>query len=313
MISRYSQQPCITLRLSRIGGYASLFAAILVFGWTARSFALDRDDFYFATLDNTYTGMHIAESRLALQGIMQKIFTPKYPHIHLHLDFLVKDNGLIDTITNKKYDVIATTGLDYLSLRERIHLRPLAILSKTDEPTDTFMLVTRKNKSLKTLAGLPNRTLIIEAGGGGEVANLWLDTVLAARGLPPHEKFFNVLRTGDKPSRTLLPVFFGQADACVVSESAFGVMSELNPQLKEHLVVEERSAGYISILISATDRLEDWARDIVMQETMRMHTLADGQQILTIMQMKRFFPFKPEYMQATERIYRSHQQTGGGG
>jgi phosphonate transport system substrate-binding protein len=245
---------------------------------------------------------------------MQKIFTHKYPQIRLHLDFLVKDSGLVDALANKQYDVIATTGLDYLSLRERFHLRPLAILSKTDEPTDTFMLITRKNKTLRTLAGLPNRTLIIEAGGGGgEIAKLWLDTVLKARGLPPHQKFFNVLRTGDKPSRTLLPVFFGQADACVVSESSLAVMSELNPQLEEQLVVEERSAGYICILISATDRLEDWARDIVMEETMRMHTIADGQQILTIMQMKRFFPFKPKYLEATERIYRRQQRTGGGG
>lgn len=312
MKNRLSQQHC-SARMDRFARCACLFAAILVFGWIPQSFGLDRMDFYFASLDNTYTGMHAKESRMAMQGIMQKIFTHKYPEMRLHLDFLVRDIGLFDAITNKQYDVIATTGLDYLTLSKRIHLRPLAILSKTDQPTDTFMLVTRKNKTMKTLAGLPKRTLIIEAGGGGDVAKLWLNTVLEARGLPPHQKFFDVLRTGDKPSRTLLPVFFGQAEACVVSEIAFTVMSELNPQLKEQLVVEERSAGYISILISATERLEDWARDIVMEETTRMHTNPDGQQILTIMQMKRFFPFKPEYLQATERIYRNHQQTGGGG
>lgn len=314
MIDRMSQQHGTTPRLSRLGRHACVLAAILVCGWTSPLFGMDREDFYFATMDNTYTGMHATESRMALQSIMQKIFTHKYPQIRLHLDFLVKDSGLVDALANKQYDVIATTGLDYLSLRERFHLRPLAILSKTDEPTDTFMLITRRHKTLRTLAGLPNRTLIIEAGGGGgEIAKLWLDTVLKARGLPPHQKFFNVLRTGDKPSRTLLPVFFGQADACVVSASSFAVMSELNPQLEEQLVVEERSAGYISILISATDRLEDWARDIVMEETMRMHTSTDGQQILTIIQMKRFLPFKPEYLEATERIYRRHQRTGGGG
>ena len=186
MIDRLSQQHWITLRLSRIGRHACLLAAILVFGWTSPSFGVDREDFYFATLDNTYTGMHVTESRMALLSIMKKIFGHKYPQIRLHLDFLVKDSGLVEALTSNRYDIIATTGLDYLSLRERIHLRPLAILSKTDEPTDTFMLITRKNKTLRTLAGFPNRTLIIEAGGGGgEIAKLWLDTVLKARGLPP--------------------------------------------------------------------------------------------------------------------------------
>ncbi|MEJ2661458.1 MAG: PhnD/SsuA/transferrin family substrate-binding protein [Desulfobacteraceae bacterium] len=298
--------------LDRLSRYACIFAAILALCWTHQAFALDRLDFYFASLDNTHTGMHAKESRMAMQSIMQKIFAPKYPEMRLHLDFLDRDGGLVEVMTSKQYDVIATTGLDYLELRGRIRLRPLVILSKTEQPTDTFLLITRKNKTLKTLAGLPNRTLIIEACGG-DIAKLWLDTQLEAHGLPRHQEFFHVVRTGDKPSRTLLPVFFGQADACVVSESAFAVMSELNPQLKEKLAVEVRSAGYISILISATERLEDWARDIVMEETLRMHTIPDGRQILTIMQMKRFFPFKPEYLESAERIFRDHQRSGGGG
>lgn len=309
------QKHCSAMSLNRLNHrwYAYLIASILVFVWAPRSVGLDRVDFYFASIENTDTGMHAKESRMAMKTIMQKIFAHKYPEIRLHLDFLARDPGLVDTILAKKYDVIATTGLDYLELREQLHLRPLAILSKTDQPTDAFMLITRKNKTLETLEGLPARSLIVEAGGGGDIAKLWMDTVLQAHGLPRHQVFFNILRTGDKPSRTLLPVFFGQADACIVSENALAVMSELNPQLEEQLVVEERSAGYISILISATDRLEDWARDIVMEETGRMHTSPDGQQILTIIQMKRFFPFKPEYLEATERIYRHNGRSGGGG
>lgn len=313
MKNRSTQPPFSVIRLDRLARQACLLVAILVLGWTPRSFGLDRVDFYFVSLANTYTGMHAKESRMAMQSIMQKIFTPKYPEIRLHLDFLAKDTGLVDALTSKQYDVIATTGLDYMSLRRHVRLRPLAILSKTDQPTDTYMLITRKDKTLKSVAALPSRTLIIEAGGGGDFAKCWLDDVLEDRGLPRHQKFFNIVRTGDKPSRTLLPVFFGQADACVVSESALSVMVELNPQLEDQLVVEERSAGYISILISATERLEDWARDIVMEETERMHSSPEGRQILTIMQMKRFFPFKPEYLDATERIYKDHQRIGGGG
>jgi ABC-type phosphate/phosphonate transport system substrate-binding protein len=288
-----------------------LFAAILVFAWTPRSFGLDRADFYFATIENTATGMHAKESRLALLTIMQKIFSDRYPEVRLHLDFLARDAGLADTILTKKYDVIATTGLDYLELTKQVHLQPLAILSRTDQPVGAFMLITDKNESLDTLKKLPERTLIVEAGGGGDIAKLWMDSILQARGLPKHNLFFDILRIGDKPSRTLLPVFFGQADACVVSEDAFEVMNELNPQLKERLVVQQRSPGFINLLISATDQLEDWARDIVIEETARMNTSPDGKQILTIIQMKRFFPFKPEYLEATERIYQIQGRSGG--
>jgi hypothetical protein len=291
---------------------AWLLALILVFVWTPRSFGWDRVDFYFATIENTSTGMHAKESRLALLTIMQKIFSHKYPEIRLHLDFLARDADLADTIRTKQYDVIATTGLDYLELMKQIRLRPLAILSKTDQPVGAFMLITDKNKTLDTLKKIPERTLILEAGGRGDIAKLWMDTLLQARGLPKHNLFFDILRTGNKPSRILLPVFFGQADACIVSEDAFEVMSELNPQLKEQLVVQQRSPGFVNLLISATDRLEDWARDIVIEETERMNTSPDGQQILTTIQMKRFFTFKPEYLEDTERIYQSQRRSGGG-
>jgi ABC-type phosphate/phosphonate transport system substrate-binding protein len=293
--------------------YVYLLAAVLVFGWTPLSAGLERNDFYFASLGNTYTAMHAKESRIAMQAILQKIFVPTHPDMRLNLDFLAQEAGLEDAFMNKPYDVIASTGLDYLRLQERFHLRPLAILSKTDRPTDAYVLVTRKDKTVKALARLQDRRLMVEAGGSGEIACLWLDTVLKARGLPPHQIFFNSQRTGDKPSRILLPVFFGQADACVVTESAFDVINELNPQIEKQLVILERSPGYISMLISATDRLEDWARDMVLEETERMHTYPEGRQILTIMQMKQFFTFKPEYLKATETLFNSHlKQTGGG-
>lgn len=291
--------------------YVCLYAAILVFGWTSYAVGLDRVDFYFASLSNTYTGMHVKESRMAMQSIIQEIFAHKYPEIRLNLDFLVKDTGLVYNLVNKPYDVIATTGLDYLELKEHIQLRPLVILSKTDQPIDIFLLVTRKNNTLKILAELPERTLIVEAGGG-DIAKLWLDTILDANGLPRHHVFFNILHTCAKPSRTILPVFFGQADACVVSESALMTINELNPQVKEQLVIQKRSEGYVNMLLCATNRLEDWARDIVMEETEHMHTSPEGQQILTMMQMKRFFPFKTKYLRATERIYQiSHRRTKG--
>jgi hypothetical protein len=306
---------CLARQLDRSKSrwYACLVAAVLIFGWAPCSAGLERNDFSFASLGNTYTAMHAKESRIAMQAILQKIFAPTHPDMRLGLDFLAIDADLKTALTSKSYDVIASTGLDYLKLRERFHLQPLAILSKTEQPTDTYVLVARKGKTLQELEGLPNRRLMIEAGGGGEIAGLWLDAVLKARGLPPRHIFFTSQRTGDKPSRILLPVFFGQADACVVPESAFEVINELNPQVEKQLVILERSAGYISILISATDRLEDWARDMVMTETARMHTYPEGRQILTIMQMRQFFAFKPEYLEATETLYRHHLKQSGGG
>lgn len=283
-----------------------LILVLFMTGLSLRPADARRAEFRIASLANTYMGMHAKESRLALQMIMQKILNDKHPEFRLKLDFLLVGNGLVDTLRSTPYDLLALSIIDYFKLRDQINLHPLSILSRVDSPTEPFLLITLKGKNLKRLATQQNRTLLVEFGGSGEVARLWLDAILKTHQLPAHQEFFTTVRTADKPSRLVLPVFFGQADACVVAQSAYSLLAELNPQIKENLTVLAQSEGHIDLLICATDQLEAWAREIVLEQTQTMHTSLSGQQTLTILQRKRFFTFRPEYLKATEELYQQH-------
>ena len=139
------------------------------------------------------------------------------------------------------------------------------------------------------------------------VATDWLSTILMARGLPPTNVFFTNVRHV-KSSRVVLPLFFGQADACVVSESTFAVMAELNPQVKRKINIVKRSPGFINLLICGTKNLNAEDRQRVIDELTTLNDDPDGQQALTIIQMKRFFRYKPDYLSATQALYISHNR-----
>ena len=141
----------------------------------------------------------------------------------------------------------------------------------------------------------------------GDVARMWLSTQLMARGLPPVSEFFATIRL-TKPSRTILPLFFGQADACIVSESALAVMIELNPQINRKIKLLDRSPKFVNLLVCGTKNISDVNTQRLHEEIEILSNTSDGQQALTIIQMKRFFEFDPEYLRATEALFNRHRQ-----
>jgi ABC-type phosphate/phosphonate transport system substrate-binding protein len=84
-------------------------------------------------------------------------------------------------------------------------------------------------------------------------------------------------------------------------------MVELNPQLGQKLRVLMRSPGVIISLFCVADYLDP---DFVAEMKKRLHTMhlsEDGQQLLMIFRLKRFFPFRSKDLEATERILNQYR------
>jgi ABC-type phosphate/phosphonate transport system substrate-binding protein len=262
----------------------------------------------FASVTNTVTGVNLEDARLAIEMIMKKILIEKYPHYRFKVDFFPDLASATKALAHNSYHSITMTGLDYLSVRRSANLDPLLIASKVDQPVESFLLLTRRGETLETIAQNPRRELIVEQGGSGDMARIWLDVLLRSQNMPESRVFFNMVRQAEKPGRAVLPVFFGQADACVVAESAFAVLKELNPQIGSRLQVLQRSPGFVRVLICATDLMEPRDAGIITKEAVSLDEWPQGQQVLTIIQMKHLFGFEPEYLNATANLFRQYQQ-----
>jgi hypothetical protein len=170
------------------------------------------------------------------------------------------------------------------------------------------VLVTQRGETLKTLAKRDSRILILDVGRSGENAKLWLDTVLLGAGLGPSHQFFTELRRSQKPSRSILPVFFGQVTACVVQESALKVMNELNPQIGRQVKILKRSENLVNLLLCATAWADRRDVDMIVTEGIDAFNDPKSRQALTMVQMNRFYLFQPDYLAATADLYARHQR-----
>ena len=123
-------------------------------------------------------------------------------------------------------------------------MEPALIGEKNGKPGDEQVLLVRRDSGIRGLDQLRGGKLTLLQGAGGEIASLWLDNLLAKRGLPAAGRMFGSVKVVPKAQQVILPVFFRQADGCIVGSNAFQTAVELNPQLGKELVAMRTSPVY---------------------------------------------------------------------
>jgi phosphonate transport system substrate-binding protein len=110
---------------------------------------------------------------------------------------------------------------------------------------DQYVLLVKRSSGARRLSDLRGLRLTMLKGNRMCVATAWLSTLLEDGHLGRSDQFFSSVTTDTKASRVVLPVFFGQADACLTSKRGFDTMGELNPQVSRYLVAVATSPGLV--------------------------------------------------------------------
>ena len=252
---------------------------------------------------NTLHGVNIDDARVALEMNINRQSTLGIEKIGPKLEIIPDVATAASRIREKQLYGLNLTGIDYILLREMVAAEPLYVASALSaSPVESYIVLTKKKIDWKKLSEMVQRRLMVEHHDQWDIGRIWLETELNQMQLPESKTFFTVISAAEKPTRLVLPVFFGQAEACLVTQSTYQTMVELNPQLGQKLRIIMRSPGVIKSLFCIADYLDP---DFVAETKKRLHTMhltEDGQQLLMIFRLKRFFPFRPQDLEATERI-----------
>jgi ABC-type phosphate/phosphonate transport system substrate-binding protein len=142
------------------------------------------------------------------------------------------------------------------------------------------------------------------AGGRSaeKVALLWLETQLLKAGLGRTDGFFSQVKEFRKSSQALLPVFFGQADVCLVDQSAYASMAELNPQVGKELVVLGTSPGFPREIVVLNKTCPENKRKIIRNALASLEKTPRGRQLLQLFGSDREIDFDPSYLQPARQV-----------
>lgn len=128
-------------------------------------------------------------------------------------------------------------------------------------------------------------------------------------GLEPAAEFFAPISLVSTPAQTILPVFFGQADACLVTRRAFLLASELNPQVAERLTVLFASPPLGGGVIAFRPGYPDADKQRLI--SLIVEFFSDdvrSRQLMTLFGRRMLVPFRPEYLESVKSLLREHHE-----
>jgi ABC-type phosphate/phosphonate transport system substrate-binding protein len=179
-------------------------------------------------------------------------------------------------------------------------------------PEETYVVVTHREGGRARLADLAGTKLGIFGNPRLALAEPWLDVELAAAGLPRANAHFSSLQRHQKPAKAVLPVFFGQAEAALVSQRVFETIVELNPQLGRTLQVIARSPALLPMIFALVEGIDPALHRQLLENLPDVHRSPAGRQVLHLMQGERLELVAPERYDSAWALLAAHRRAVGG-
>jgi phosphonate transport system substrate-binding protein len=180
-------------------------------------------------------------------------------------------------------DAVALNVVEYRQIAEV--LDPSQIIAGAGEAgPEHYLLLAKRNSGIQQLGDLRGRRLCTLKSPKMCVADAWLTTILDEGHFGPSEQFFGSAITDTKVSRVVLPVFFGQADACLATKRGFDTMCELNPQVGKDLTVIASSPAMVVSFHAFRKNFHGASREKFSGVFFNLHSSAAGRQLATLFQ-----------------------------
>jgi len=145
-----------------------------------------------------------------------------------------------------------------------------------------FVLLTRRDGTISEFRDLSDKRVVFFDDESTALTELWLDAELAAAGFGPVAEVVSDIERGPSASSSVLGVFFGKFDACVVSRRIFDSMAELNPQVAQQLEVLATSPWVLPSTFCFHSDYDEVQKERLLVEIERLNQTVAGQQVLNI-------------------------------
>lgn len=194
---------------------------------------------------------------------------------------------ITEALTKKTIDCINLTTIEYESIRGLVSTDSVVTGVISGSIAEEYLLLVHRTSGIERINDLQGRKLGLLRTHRTSLAPVWLETLLGREGLTSSSDFFGQIASETKIVKAVLPVFFHQLDACVITRKGFETMVKLNPQIGKQLKVLATSPPVVPTIFCFRDDYSAHLKSRLMEEFKRCHISPTGQQILTIFQTDR--------------------------
>ena len=218
---------------------------------------------------------------------------------------------MAEDLTKKTVDCINLTTAEYEELRGQLVKDCIVLGVLSESITEEYLLIVHSKSGIEKLSDLRGRTLGFLQSPRTSLAAVWADTLLVREGLPPVAEFMGRVFSETKIGKVILPVFFRQKDACVITRKGFDTMIELNPQTGQELKVLATSPPVVPMVFCFRNDFSLSFREKILGEITSWHQSPSGRQILTLFQSDRIEKHPVSCLDSALEILTAHKKLSG--
>ncbi len=215
---------------------------------------------------------------------------------------------LMDAVRRDELEVISIPSIDYLRLRDRSLLVPSFVPMHVDGTGLHFILITRTDSGIRSLADLKGKTVLAISSSKLEVGNVWLEYLLLKEVKESPASFFRQFKETAKLSQAIMGVFFRQADAALVTRAGLDSAKMLNPQIARQLRVIAESNELCDSITCFPAKSTEKMRRALLNAVLKITDDPSGKQLLTILQSSGIMPFRPSHFAGLEELLREQSR-----
>jgi phosphonate transport system substrate-binding protein len=231
-----------------------------------------------------FSDVHEADARAAIKIWAHILGHEKNVPIEPSPQIFRNQDELESVLKNEAVDAVGITILEYQQLLSETKFSRLFMTKISGALTERFVLLAHRQGQVTELSDLHNRKLAIFENSRTLLAPLWLDNLLQRQGMGTDTDNDIQVQTNQKLPNIVLPVFFRQIDACLVTKSGFDIMVELNPQVGKDLFIVAESEDIVPIIFAFRDHYEPPFLDTLLSGLSELDQSNAGLQILNIFQ-----------------------------
>jgi ABC-type phosphate/phosphonate transport system substrate-binding protein len=228
------------------------------------------------------TDVNMNDARAALLVWLKRISQEMSLPVEYKPEVFDTSPEILKRIRLGQLDAVAINMIEYRQVADL--LDPSEVLIQEDGAKRQYVLLVKADGAVRKLGDLRRGKLILHSSPAMYLAQEWLNVLLWTERLEFRETFFGAITAEIKPAKALLPVFFGQAEACLTSRRAFEAMAELNPQVSRQLRVLATSPEIAATCYMFRKNYKDPNREQWIKALSGLRTSVTGRQLLTLFQ-----------------------------
>lgn len=229
----------------------------------------------------SFAGVNENDAKAGMKAWAEMLFRNRGLLVNAETIVLPNAEAIAQAERHKDVDAVVLNADECRKLGPQLLSGPFIAGLSGGHITEQYVLLVHRDSGIERLEQLRGRSLIYLNNARTCLAPAWLETALVAAGLPSTNALSRVTRL-DKLSKAVLPVFFKQVDACVVTRRGFNTMAELNPQVGQRLRILAFSPEVVPTGFCFRYDYDNPLKEIILSEVSRIKDSPGGSQFMTL-------------------------------